>query len=182
MRTLALAFFVLGCIAGVAWLALSCEVTEPPRFAISRGPWSVDGVALGDDEAACRRAFGDDADETAGRDGTRTLRWRRGRERSVTLDAAGHVCEVLGATLTERAGGVALPNDATLDEARRALPDADEQEFTRPGGGGVITVSRVLLGTSLTVTDDRGSYSVGFDAAGRLQQVRASVPQPKRRR
>lgn len=175
LRTLS----IVAAIAALGMLAFRCACMRtyvdgddvPPAEA--RGPFAVSGIPLGTTESACRALLPGEPETLRGPPGTTTLAWRTGNDVTITFDAQG-AREISGGHLTDLAGNVVAGPGTGLTRLRALFPRAEVAELTRPTGNGVISLSRTLLGTSLTWRDATGGWTIGCGPDGRLRSVRAT--------
>ena len=128
-------------------------------------PWTVDGVRPGQTFAEVQERLGEPRDvrETYGR---RFARWAV-HDIAVSFDPAGRVTEVMGATV--KAGDKVLVWSSSSEaDVTQILGPGKVQKSYRPKGGGVISLGREHIGTTL-VYDNAGvrfELCVFGDAAG----------------
>ncbi|MFO1077424.1 MAG: hypothetical protein U1E73_06830 [Planctomycetota bacterium] len=150
-------------------LALALAACAPdaprrePRQSPAPGPWAVNGIALGADEAACRQVLGDDCEEVRNpRVDLRSMLWRQ-HQFSITFDRQGRACQLWGDRLTTLDGKPLLVRGAEFDDVVEILPQAEREDHSRPTGSGVISIGRTYTGTSFTWSDENGDYVLGGD-------------------
>ena len=122
----------------------------------------MDGVVLGWPMDSCREQLGEPDRELSPRAEVVLWQWTRFHQVTITFDDRGRAEEILGSALTDRQGRTEVWRSAGEDEVRVILPAARVKKSYRPKGSGVFSIGREHVGTTYTVSDDLGTYTVSF--------------------
>lgn len=168
---------VAGLLVLVATLVASACRDEGEAIPAPPGPWAVHGLVPGQPLESHTARLGPPARTFDGRRGGSEFEWRH-PPIVVAVDARGLITTVWGDALT--AGpDVRLVPGLSEAEVRRLMGPGKLDRVTRPRGSGVISISRVELGRTLTYQRDGVSYIVGLrDDA--LTSVTATLATPPR--
>ncbi len=170
---------VFAVAALAAWPGCYREVTDATaaRTAVrytGTEPWTIDGVRPGQTEAEVKSLLGEPR-EVRPSMGTRTAFWATANT-VVTFDAAGRVVDVMGSAV--KAGGKAIvPAGSSEEEVAQILGPGKVQKSYRPKGSGIISLSSVHTGTTITYDNSgvRFELSVFGESAGHYRAFRVQA-------
>lgn len=136
------------------------DETGAPSYARSTGPWSVEGVRLGQSLPEVKALLGEPSKQITDR-GRAVYFWKtRGGETSVSFDAKERVVEIFGQSLSTVDRKPMLWSNQSESEVVQILGEGRMKKQYRPKGSGVISLGRELVGISHEYTDDNARYEV----------------------